>query len=128
MSGLPDLPARGTEPPSARPATDFTAAVYSILEDKRATDIVWLDVRGLTDIADDFMIATIANPRQGAAIVDACEKERKSRGLPRIGIEGETGASWVLLDYGDLIVHLFMPEQRAYYALDHVWADANRVR
>ncbi|MHC4971006.1 MAG: ribosome silencing factor [Planctomycetota bacterium] len=107
---------------------NFVEFVCSILEEKRATDIVWLDVRGVTDLADDFLIATVLNPRQGAAVVDACEKERKRRGVTRLGIEGETGSSWILIDYGELIIHLFLPEQRAYYALEHIWADAKRVR
>ncbi|MDH3591642.1 MAG: ribosome silencing factor [Planctomycetota bacterium] len=106
----------------------FTDFVYSVLDEKRAEDIVWLDVRGVTDIADDFMIATITSPRQGTAILDACETERKQRGLGRLGVEGEQGSSWMLLDYGDLVIHLFMPEQREYYALEHIWADAKRVK
>lgn len=98
-----------------------------MLEDKRAEDVVWLDVREVTDLADIFLIATITNPRQGAAIVVECEKERKRIGLSRIGIEGEQGATWVILDYGEIVVHLLMPEQREYYGLEHLWADAKRV-
>ena len=126
MTGQPDVPAprEGAEPA----VRNFVEFVCSVLEEKRATDIVWLDVRGITDLADDFLIATVLNPRQGAAIVAACEKERKHRGVARLGIEGEAGSSWVLMDYGDLIVHLFLPEQRAYYGLEHIWADAKRVR
>lgn len=126
MTGQPDLPApqKGAEPA----VQTFVEFICSVLEEKRADDIVWLDVRGITDLADDFLIATVLNPRQGAAIVDACEQERKRRGVARLGIEGETGSSWVLMDYGDLIVHLFLPEQRAYYGLEHIWADAKRVR
>jgi ribosome-associated protein len=126
VTGQPDLPVsrEGAEPA----VQNFVEFVCTVLEEKRAADIVWLDVRGLTDLADDFVIATVLNPRQGAAIVDACEKERKRRGVTRLGIEGETGSSWVLMDYGDLIVHLFLPEQRAYYGLEHIWADAKRVR
>ena len=120
-SGIP------AEAEPAPAASDFVAFVRNVLDEKRATDIVWLDVRGVTDIADDFLIATVSNPRQGAAIVEACEEERKRRGLARLGIEGEQGSSWTLLDYGSLIVHVFMPEQRAYYALEHIWADARRV-
>ncbi|MHC4548035.1 MAG: ribosome silencing factor [Planctomycetota bacterium] len=127
MTGHPDLPS----PPEGVESTSteaFTAFVRGLLEEKRATDVVWLDVRGVTDLANDFLIATILNPRQGAAIVDACEKERKRRGLARLGIEGASNSSWILIDYGDLIVHLFLPEQRAYYALENIWADAKRVR
>ena len=127
MSVQPEQPPR-RDAEGAGTAEQFAEFVYQVLDAKRAEDIVWIDVRGITDLADDFMIATITSQPQGAAIVDECEKERKRRGLPRLGIEGETGSSWILLDYGDIIVHLLMPEQRAYYALEHVWADAKRVR
>jgi len=113
---------------AAEQATSFPAFVHDVLEDKRVQDIVWLDVRGVTDMADEFLIGTIQTQRQGAAVVDACEQERKRRGIPCIGIEGKGGSSWVLLDYGSLIVHLFLPEQRHYYALEHVWADAKRLK
>jgi ribosome-associated protein len=107
---------------------DLASFVMSTLEEKRAEDIVWLDVSGVTDLARYFIIATVTNPRQMAAVAAACEKERKSRGFPRIGIEGaSSGSSWVVLDYADVIVHLFLPEQREYYALEHLWADAKRM-
>ena len=75
--------------PAARPADSFAEFVYSVLDEKRAGDIVWLDVSAITDLADDFLIATIQNQRQGAAIVEACEKERKRRGLGMqlVGVE-----------------------------------------
>jgi len=85
-------------------------------------------LREVTTIADDFLVATIQNPRQGGAIVEACEKEAKQRGVPRLGVEGGPTSSWILLDYGSLVVHLFLPEQRAYYGLEHIWADARRVK
>ena len=75
----------------------------------------------MTDIADDFLIATVNNARQSAAIVDECEKERKTRDLPCLGIEGKGNSTWVVLDYGDLVVHLFTPEAREYYRIEHVW-------
>ncbi len=106
----------------------FDEFVYRAMDDKRAEDIVWLDLTGITDLADAMMIATVTSRPQAGAIVDECEKERKRRGLRRLGIEGESGSTWVLLDYGDLIVHLLMPEQREYYALEHLWADAKRVK
>lgn len=118
-----------TEPATlAAESLSFVDFAQDVLESKRATDIVRLDVRAVTDLCDDFLIATITNKPQAAAIVDECEKERKRRGLTRIGIEGAAGSSWVVLDYGDLVIHLLMPEQREYYALEHLWADAKRVR
>jgi ribosome-associated protein len=126
VTGHADVPASHKD---AEPALQsFVEFVCSVLEEKRAEDLVWLDVRGVTDLADDFVIATVLNPRQATGIVDACDKEGKRRGVTRLGIEGESGSSWVLMDYGDLIIHLFLPEQRAYYGLEHIWADAKRVR
>ena len=106
---------------------NFTRFAREVLDEKRATEVVWLDLRGITDIADEFLIATVNNPRQSAAVVDACEKERKARGLKCLGIEGKGNSSWVVLDYGDLVVHLFTPEAREYYRLEHVWADAEVI-
>ncbi len=111
---------------SKQAATRFTEAVLKILDDKRAEDIVWLDVRGVTDVADEFLIATILNSRQGGAILEACEKEAKRLKVSRLGVEGGAQSSWILLDYGSLVVHLFLPEQRAYYGLEHIWSDAKR--
>jgi len=117
---------RGTEEVEAAPR--FAQAVLKILDEKRAEDIVWLDVRGVTDVADEFLIATVLNARQGGAILDACEREAKRFHVARLGVEGGPTSSWILLDYGSLVVHLFLPEQRIYYALEHIWADAKRIK
>ncbi len=115
--------------PQGDAATEgFASFVVSVLEDKRAEDIVWLDVSEVTDLADIFLVATLNNPRQMSAVSSECELERKRLGLPRVGVEGvSSSSSWVVLDYGDLVVHLFLPEQRDYYQLEHLWADAKRV-
>jgi len=105
----------------------FFGFVRGVLDEKRAEDVVALDLRGISSLADEFLIATVTNPRQAGAIVDACEKERKSRGLSCLGIEGAGGSSWVVLDYGDLVVHLFTPDAREYYGLEYLWADAKRI-
>lgn len=112
---------------SAPAKGSFLEFVCSVLAEKRAEDVICLDVSGVTDLADHFVIATVLNARQGGAILEECERERKLRGLPRVGIEGAEGSSWIVLDYGDLVVHLLLPEQRAYYGLEHLWADAKRV-
>ena len=108
-------------------AKTFFQFVRDVLDDKRAENIIALDLRGISSLADEFLIATITNPRQASAIVDACEKERKARGLSCLGIEGTGGSSWVVLDYGDLVVHLFTPEAREFYGLEYLWADAKRL-
>ncbi|MHC4407717.1 MAG: ribosome silencing factor [Planctomycetota bacterium] len=105
----------------------FFQFVRETLDDKRAENIVALDLRGVSSIADEFLIATISNPRQASAIVDTCEKERKARGLSCLGIEGTGGSSWVVLDYGDLVVHMFTADAREYYGLEFLWSDAKRI-
>lgn len=123
----PQVRARAkTAAPAAEP--DFVRFVYERLAEKRAEDVVWLDVRGVTDLADDFLIATVQNTRQAGALVEECEKERKRRELACIGVDARPGSGWIVLDYGDLVVHLFLPEQRKYYQLESLWADARRVR
>lgn len=129
MTRIPVPPPR-PESTSTAASDPFAEFVWEVLLDKRVADPVWLDVREVTDLADCFIIATFTSPRQGAAIVEACEKERKARGLPRVGVEGLAGgvSSWIVLDYGDLVVHLLMSDQRNYYALENLWGDARRVR
>ncbi|MCZ6574694.1 MAG: ribosome silencing factor [Planctomycetota bacterium] len=121
----------GREKVAADPATarfSFVDLVMQLLDEKRAEDIVWLDISEVTSLADDFVIATVLNPRQADAVVGALEKERKKRDLPRLGIDGRGSSGWVVLDYGDLIVHVMTADQREYYGLEYLWSDAKRVR
>ena len=98
-----------------------------IADDKKAEDIVILDLRGLTFIADYFVIATAGNPRQGHAIADGIEKEMSELGEHCIGRSGYHDARWILLDYVDVVVHLFDPGARSLYDLEMLWGDAPRV-
>ncbi len=117
---------RAADPATAR--FSFVDLVMQLLDEKRAEDIVWLDISEVTSLADDFVIATVLNPRQADAVVGALEKERKKRDLPRLGIDGRGSSGWVVLDYGDLIVHVMTADQREYYGLEYLWSDAKRVR
>ena len=87
-----------------------------------------LDVGDIISITDVFVIAGAANARQVRTVVDEVEKALKDRecGSPR-SVEGLDDASWVLMDYGDMVVHVFRDETRDYYQLDRLWADAPRV-
>ncbi len=121
----------GREKVAADPVTarfSFVDLVLELLDEKRAEDIVWLDISEVTSLADDFVIATVLNPRHADAVVATLEKERKKRDLPRLGIDGRGSSGWVVLDYGDLIVHLMTADQREYYGLEYLWSDAKRVR
>ncbi len=87
-----------------------------------------LDVGDIISITDFFVIASGSNTRQVRTIVDAVETQLRERAAVRTrAAEGREGASWVLLDYGDLVVHVFLDETREYYRLDRLWADAPRV-
>ena len=97
-------------------------------DDKKATDIVVLDLAGLSDVCDYFLICTAGNPRLLDAVVDEIEeKVKRNAGVGPLSHEGRAGASWVLLDYGSVVVHAFLPEARDYYRLERLWGDAPQV-
>jgi ribosome-associated protein len=95
---------------------------------KKAQDIVILDVGEIMGIVESFVIASAPNSRLVRAIVDEVERELYERtgDKPR-AVEGLRDASWVLLDYGDLVVHVFLAETREFYDLERLWADVARV-
>ena len=101
-----------------------------IVEEKQAADIVLLDIHEQTDIADYFVIATVDNERQAKAIEDdLLQKLRVEQNIRPLGIEGveNRGGGWTLVDYGDVIVHLFTEEARNYYRLEELWTKAHVV-
>jgi ribosome-associated protein len=104
--------------------------IIDIVEDKQAADIVLLDVKALTSIADYFVIGTIDNERQAKAIEDEMlQKLRMEQNIRPLSMEGvgSNSGGWVLLDYGDVIVHLFTEEMRRHYNLEELWNKANVV-
>lgn len=97
-------------------------------DDKKAADIVLLDLSPMTDVCDYFLVCTGANARQVDAIVDEVrEKVHDACGVSPLSCEGRSGLSWVLVDYGSVVVHVFRPETRDFYRLEALWADAPRV-
>ena len=86
-----------------------------------------LDIRGLSIIADYFVICTGTSDRQVRAIAKDIDEQLGKRGLNAIHVEGMADAHWVLLDYGSVIVHVFDPATRDYYRLEKLWAEAPRV-
>lgn len=96
----------------------------AIAEDKQASDIVMLDLRKLNTIADYFVVCSGENERQIKAIVDAMD-ERISEELEREArIEGTPGTGWILLDYGDVVVHIFSVALRDFYKIERLWSKA----
>lgn len=98
-----------------------------IADEKKAQDIVVLDISKLTFIAEYFVICTGINERQLQAIADEIKAKLKKRSIQNIGIEGYNEAKWILMDYGDVIVHLFSKEMRSFYELELLWGDAPKV-
>ena len=95
--------------------------------EKKAEDIVVLDIGRIVPIADYFVIASGKNRKQLQAIADEVTHKMKAAGARRLGIEGYEEGSWVCVDYGDVIVHLFHEDVRSFYELETLWADAPRV-
>lgn len=98
-----------------------------VLEDTRGQDVLVLDLTGVTSIVDYFVLSTGTSPRQMKAMAEEVHKILKHGGSRRIGYEGEESSQWLLQDYGDLVVHLFTPDARKLYDLEHLWAEAPRV-
>ncbi len=96
-------------------------------DDKKASDILILDLRGLTYITDYFVICSGSNPAQIGAVADWIEQTLAKTGVHPSHIEGQAEASWVLMDYGDVVVHIFDEQARVYYNLEKLWGDAPRV-
>jgi ribosome-associated protein len=94
---------------------------------KKATGIRVLDLRPITSFADFFVICNGANQRQIQTICDEVERSLKAHGEHPNSIEGYGNAEWILMDYGDLVVHIFGEQARAYYDLDRLWRDATPV-
>ena len=91
---------------------------------RKAEDMVVLDLRNISSFTDYFLIMHGTSSRQNAALCDALEQDLKARGVRPLSIEGREHAEWILMDYGDFIVHIFSPAARAYYSLEKLWGDA----
>ena len=96
---------------------------YEALEDKKARDIRILDISGISVLADYFLIASGSNKNQVQAMVDNVQEELHKAGFSPRQIEGYQTANWILLDYGDIIVHIFDEENRLFYDLERIWRD-----
>lgn len=92
--------------------------------DKKAENVRVLCLRPVSDFADYFLICTGTNDRQVRAIADAVQDALRAEGVRPLHVEGERVGAWVLVDYGDLVVHVFQPEPRGFYGLERLWSDA----
>lgn len=107
---------------------EFANFLIDTLLDKQAGDITLLDVREQAIFADYFLLGNAENERQLKALVRAVDEESKGEASRlRRAIEGELEGGWMLIDFGEVVVHLFSPEQRSYYNLEELWHDARLV-
>jgi len=102
-------------------------AIARAAEAKKAADVVILDMQGLTLIADYFVICHGQNPIHVRAIADGVEEEVGEQGWAPSHREGYDSARWVLLDFDDVVLHIFLAAEREYYGLERLWADARRL-
>jgi len=108
-------------------ALDRLAKVALIVEaahERKAVDVIGLDVREISSFADTFIIATGTSDRHVRSVADSIEAALKTHGEPPMGVEGYDEGRWILVDCGDAIVHIFQQEIRDHYDLERLWSDA----
>ena len=106
---------------------DAAKIARDALEDKKGEDIKVLDIKGLSNVADCFVIASGNNPNQLRAMADEVEEKLFKEGYKLHHSEGYTGGTWILLDFGNILVHLFNKSEREFYSLDRVWGDSKEI-
>ncbi len=102
-------------------------AAVDIASDKKASDILLLDIQNVSYIADYFVICSGSNNRQIQSIADAIDDELGKQNVTLLHREGTADSGWVLLDFGGVIVHIFGPKEREYYQLERLWSEAKTV-
>jgi ribosome-associated protein len=119
-------PKRTRKRPSPRPSEDLKAGIAAAL-DKKAQDVIVLDLSAGSAFTDFFVICTGANVRQVQAIAGAVEDALRKRGTRPALVEGYERGEWVLIDCFDFIFHIFLPATREFYSLERLWGDARRI-
>lgn len=106
---------------------DMVHIIYDALAEKKGEDIKVIDISGISVMADYFVITNGNSNSQVDALVENVEEQMQKCGHPLKQREGKRGGAWVLLDYGDVIVHIFDKENRAFYNLERIWSDGRAV-
>ena len=131
---LPKSIGREAAPPPVRPdanlpdpGRDTALLVAAAGLDKKAEDLLVFDVRGLSSYADYLVLMSADSDRQAGAIADHVDQALKQAGHTKIAVEGYETGSWIIVDYGDVVIHVMGKETRAFYDLEGLWADAPRL-
>ena len=98
-----------------------------LAQEKKGRDIISLKLKGLTVICDYFLVVSATNTRQAQSICDNIEEKMKECGNAPLRIEGYREGKWILLDFGSIVIHIFLEEEREYYNLERLWGDAERL-
>jgi len=120
-------PAKGKMPAEERSSLELARRIVELAEDKKAADIVLLDLSELTTLADYFVIASGNSERQLDAIADGVVSGLRDEKVRPYGREGTAASHWVLIDYGGVILHVFTPPERDFYQLERHWSEAKTV-
>jgi ribosome-associated protein len=123
-AGLPKRATRQEMTDGDAEALALARRIVDLAADKKAADIVLLDIHGLTTLADYFVICSGASERQLGAIADGITEGLREEGVRPIGREGSSDAHWLLIDYGAVIVHVMAPPERDFYQLERLWSEA----
>lgn len=107
---------------------ELATTIAKVLDSKKAKDIKVLKVHDLTVLADYFVLASGTSTTQVGALNDEVDFQLGEKGIQPQRVEGAATRNWILLDYGSVIVHIFYPEAREFYALEHMWADADEIQ
>lgn len=106
---------------------EIVKMAYKVLDEKKAVDIRIIDISKVSVIADYFIIAGATNDRQVKALADNVEETLGKAGCSPKSIEGYQSANWILMDYQDVIIHIFNQEQRLFYDLERIWTDGSLI-
>ena len=109
-------------PQDSKESRDLANLILDVLDEHSAQDIIEIDIRGKSSISDYMIVTSGRSNRHVGALSDYLIKSLKNIGKKNIGIEGLKSCDWVLIDVGDVIVHLFRPEVRAFYNIDKIWS------
>lgn len=108
-------------------SSEFCKIAVAALEDRKAEDVKIIDIREISPVADFFIIADGTNQNQIQAMRDAADEALYKAGLKVKQIEGNSNSTWILMDYGDIIIHIFSKEDRLFYDLERIWRDGKIV-
>ncbi len=106
---------------------ELVKLAYKTLDSKKASDISVLDIHELSVIADYFIVASADNLRQTVAMCDELENKLGKAGFECRQVEGRSSASWILMDYNDVIIHIFDKENRLFYDIERIWKDGKKI-